>query len=186
MLAIASHTHLFWITSRAAGMAALLLSSASVGLGLMMGGRLVKRRGPDLRVTHEALSLATMAALAVHALVLLGDGFLKPSLADVTLPFASSFERLWMTTGIVAGWAMIILGLAYHARKRIGVERWRRLHRLTAVAWLMGIAHALGQGTDAGQAWFLVVTGFAVIPALALLLARHVRVLRPAPAAVAS
>ena len=180
MLAIATHTHLFWITSRAAGMAALLLSSASVGLGLMMGGRLIKRRGPDLRVTHEALSLATMAALAVHAFVLLGDGYLKPSLADVTLPFASSFARVWMTTGIVAGWAMVILGLAYYARTRIGVERWRRLHRLTALAWLMGIAHALGQGTDAGQAWFLVVTGVAAIPALALLIARHVTMLRPA------
>src|SRR3954447_25892805 len=100
MLGIATHTHLFWITSRAAGMAALLLSSAAVGMGLVMGGRLVRRRGPDLRVTHEALSLATMAALAVHALVLLGDGYLKPSIADVTLPFASSFERFWMSTGI--------------------------------------------------------------------------------------
>jgi predicted ferric reductase len=183
MLTIATHTHLFWITSRAAGMAALLLSSASVGLGLLMGGRLVKRRGPDLRITHEALSLATMTALAVHALVLLGDGYLKPSLADVTVPLASSFQTLWMSTGIIAGWAMVLLGLAYYARTRIGVARWRRLHRLTALAWLMGIAHALGQGTDAGQAWFLVVTGVAVIPALALLVARHVTIARPAATA---
>ena len=31
--------HLFWITSRAAGGAALLLSSASVALGLLMSSR---------------------------------------------------------------------------------------------------------------------------------------------------
>jgi sulfoxide reductase heme-binding subunit YedZ len=183
MLTIAAHTHVFWITSRAAGVAALLLSSASVGVGLMMGGRLIKRRGPDLRVTHEALSLATMVAIAVHAFVLLGDGYLKPSLADVTIPFASGYQQLWMTVGIVAGWAMIVLGLSYYARARIGIERWRRLHRLTALAWILGIAHSLGQGTDAGQAWFLVAAGVAVIPAMALLIIRHVNI---RPAAVTS
>jgi len=180
MLALAADTHAFWITSRAAGTAALLLSSASVGIGLMMGGRLIKRRGPDLRVIHEALSLATMAAIAVHALVLLGDGYLRPSLADLTIPLASGYERLWMTVGIAAGWGMIVLGLSYYARTRIGVQRWRRLHRLSALTWLMGIAHTLGQGTDAGQAWFLVATGVAVIPALALLVVRHMPLLRPA------
>jgi hypothetical protein len=65
-LATAVHDHLFWITSRAAGTAALLLSSAAVCVGLLMGGRLLKGRGPDLRVTHEALSLATLVALAAE------------------------------------------------------------------------------------------------------------------------
>ena len=50
--------------------AALLASSAAVSLGLLMGGRLLKGRGPDLRVTHEALSLATIVALLIHALSL--------------------------------------------------------------------------------------------------------------------
>jgi sulfoxide reductase heme-binding subunit YedZ len=59
--------HLFWITSRAAGILALLLATAGVSVGLLMGGRLIGRRGPDLRVAHEALSLATMAAIVVHA-----------------------------------------------------------------------------------------------------------------------
>src|SRR5437588_801784 len=44
MLATALGGHFFWMTSRAAGTAALLTSSVSVGLGLLMGGRLLKRR----------------------------------------------------------------------------------------------------------------------------------------------
>ncbi len=83
-LATSAGPHLFWITSRAAGSAALLLSSAGVCLGLLMGGRLAKRRTYDLRVLHEALSLATMVAIAVHALSLLGDTSCTPSLIDVT------------------------------------------------------------------------------------------------------
>ncbi len=171
-LAAALGVHFFWITSRAAGVAALLASSAAVTLGLLMGGRLLKGRGPDLRVTHEALSLATIVALLIHALSLLGDGYLSPSLADISLPLVSSYARVWMTMGIVGGWGMIILGLSYYARGRIGPARWRRLHRLTALAWILGVAHGLGQGTDAGAAWFLLATAAVVVPALVLLVVR--------------
>jgi methionine sulfoxide reductase heme-binding subunit len=164
--------HGFWIASRAAGVAALLCSSAAVGVGLTMGGRLIKGRVGDLRVLHESLSLATIVALVVHAAALLGDAFLAPSVTDLTVPFASSYQRWWMAAGIIGGWMLIILGLSYYARARIGVQRWRSLHRFTALAWLLGLAHSLGQGTDAGTAWFLVCTGLVAVPALALLALR--------------
>jgi sulfoxide reductase heme-binding subunit YedZ len=174
LLATSAGPHLFWITSRAAGIAALVLSSLSVTIGLLMGGRLLKGRGPDLRAVHEALSLAALAALLVHGLTLLGDGFLHPSLADVSLPFVSGYKTLWTTTGIVAFWALLLLGLSYYARARIGVQRWRRLHRFTALAWILGLVHSLGEGTDAGQSWFLAMTLLVVVPPLVLLAVRWV------------
>src|SRR5438477_9347887 len=167
--------HLFWLLSRAAGSAALVLSSLSVCLGLLMGGRLLMRRGIDLRVTHEALSLATLATLLVHGLSLLGDGFLHPSLADVAIPFAGAYKTLWTSAGIVAFWALAALGLSYYARGRIGQQRWRKLHRYTALAWVVGIAHSLGEGSDAGQDWFLAMTTIVVVPALCLLAVRWAR-----------
>jgi sulfoxide reductase heme-binding subunit YedZ len=165
--------HLFWIASRAAGIAALLLSSAAVGVGLTMGGRMVKGRGIDLRAAHEALSLATLVAIGVHAVALLGDSFVNLSVVDITIPFVSGYKEPWMSTGIVAGWGLAILGASYYFRTRIGTARWKRLHRWTALAWLLGIAHSLGEGTDAGTAWFLVCTAVAVVPALVLLGLRH-------------
>jgi methionine sulfoxide reductase heme-binding subunit len=177
-LATATGPHVFWLASRAAGIVALTLSSVSVGVGLLMstqkgiGGRLRRAGGAELRVAHEALSLAVLGALAVHGLTLLGDSYLHPSLADIAVPFASSYRTFWTTTGIVAFWALALLGLSYYLRARIGVQRWRRLHRLTAVAWLLGLVHSLGEGTDAGQTWFLAMTAIAVAPPLALLIAR--------------
>jgi len=172
MLATTVGPHLYWITSRAAGTAALLLSSLSVCVGVLMGGRLRRGRGPDLRVTHEALSLATLIALLVHGLTLLGDGFLHPSLGDLSIPFLSGYKTLWTSAGIIGFWAMLLLGLSYYARARIGVQRWRALHRFTALGWILGLVHALGEGTDAGQTWFLAMTAIAVVPAIGLLLVR--------------
>src|SRR3954467_2654109 len=163
--------HLFWIMSRAAGTAALLLSSVAVCVGLLFGGKLVKGR-PDLRHLHEALSLATIVALVVHAVALVGDSFMSPSLADISIPFVSGYQRGWTTLGIVAGWALIALGLSYYVRDRIGQQRWRTMHRLTALAWAAGLAHSLGEGTDAGRTWFLVATAIVALPALPTLAVR--------------
>ena len=103
---------------------------------------------------------------------LLGDGYLSPSLADVTIPLVSGYERLWTTTGIVGGWILVVLGLAYYARRRIGVARWRVLHRFTALGWLLGVLHGLFEGTDAGTGWFLATVAATALPALALLAVR--------------
>jgi sulfoxide reductase heme-binding subunit YedZ len=170
--------HLFWIASRASGTVALLLASVAVAFGLMQGMRLFPRASRDLRPLHEALSLATIAAIAIHGAVLLGDAYMSPNVADLTIPFVSPYQRGWTTLGIVAGWGLLALGLSYYHRARIGVARWRRLHRFTALFWLVGLAHSLGEGSDAGQAWFLVALAIAVAPPLALLLVRPVNHLR--------
>ena len=118
------------------------------------------------------LSISTIVAIAVHAFSLLGDQYLRASFIDVTVPFVSGYKTVWTTLGIVAGWSMVALGLSYYARGRIGPQRWRALHRFTAVAWLLGLVHSLGEGSDAGQAWFLAMTAIVVLPALVLLVRR--------------
>lgn len=164
--------HLFWITSRAAGGAALLLASASVALGLMMSSRRKTSNKRDLRAIHEALSLTTLAMVALHGVSLLGDSYLNPGLAGIAIPFVSAYRPLWTGLGIIAGYGLAVLGLTYYLRDRIGVARWRRLHRLTAVFWLLAIGHAIEAGSDAAQIWFLAMSGALVIPAALLLALR--------------
>jgi len=161
--------HLFWITSRAAGSAALLLSSASVALGLMMSSKRKGANKRDLRAIHEALSLTTLAMVALHGLALLGDSFLNPGLNGIAIPFASAYRPLWTGLGIIAGYGLAALGLTYYLRNRIGTTRWKRLHRLTAAFWALAVVHTIGAGSDAAQLWFLIVSGLLVVPAALLL-----------------
>ncbi len=166
--------HLFWITSRAAGGAAMLLASASVLVGLMMSS---SRRNPnrrDLRVLHEALSLTTLAMVGLHGVSLLGDAYLNPGVTGLVIPFLGKYRPLWTGLGIIAGYGLTALGLSYYLRDRIGASRWKRLHRLTAVFWLLAIAHTIGAGSDSAEPWFLILNGVVIAPAVLLLVLRWI------------
>ncbi len=165
--------HLFWITSRAAGIVSLVLASIAVSIGLVMSLKMMRARRPDLLALHEVLSLGTLVALAAHGVSLLGDHVLSPSLGDIALPFDWSYKTLWTTMGIIGGWALVFLGLSYYARHAIGANRWRKLHRCTALAWVAGMVHTLGEGTDAGQLWFLAMLAIVAVPAILLLAVRY-------------
>lgn len=87
-----------------------------------------------------------------------------------------------MAIGIIAGWGAVVLGLSYYVRARIGIARWRMIHRFTALAWILGVIHTLGEGSDSGRSWFLAVVVVAVLPP-ATLLATRMLGRRPTPAA---
>jgi len=162
--------HLAWLGSRALGIVAMLLVSASVGFGFAMSGKLGTRPGAAARfkTLHEALALGGLAAIAGHGLLLLADPYLSPGPAGIALPFAMPGQPVWTGVGIIAGWLTAIVTLSFYVRRRIGTAVWRSLHRFTIVAFVLSIAHTLGSGTDAGSAWLIVLLALAVAPAVAL------------------
>ena len=90
----------------------------------------------------------------MHGITLLGDPWLNPGVAGITVPFAMGFRPLWTGLGVIAGYLAALLGLSFYARKRIGARLWRKAHRATIVVYLLGLVHAVGAGTDASAVWF--------------------------------
>ncbi len=167
--------HLFWLGSRAFGVVALVLSAVSVGLGLAMAGRFVKSPGAPARIKqlHEATALVTLIAIAAHGLLLLGDTYLRPGLAGIAIPFVSDVTPFWTGLGIVAGWLAALLGLSFYVRRWIGNKLWRRMHRWTLAVYVLGVAHTLGSGTDAGSPWLLAILVATAAPIVIMALARY-------------
>jgi sulfoxide reductase heme-binding subunit YedZ len=166
--------HEFWLVSRSAGVVALLLVAASVLIGLTLaaglGGPPPRRRA--LVAFHEHAANGSIIAIVVHGAALLGDGFLRPGLSGVTIPFVIDYRPAYVAAGIASGYLAAILGLSFYARKRIGGKRWRKLHRATPVVYVLGLVHTLGAGTDASAAWLRAVMVATAVPAVALLLVR--------------
>jgi methionine sulfoxide reductase heme-binding subunit len=168
------YDYIWWLASRASGIVALGLVTASVGIGLFMASKLVRRPGLNRRLVklHEHLALAGLTSIAVHGITLLGDTWLKPGVTGITVPFAMSYRPFFTGLGIVGGYLAALLGLSFYVRRRIGSGLWRKLHRATSLVYVMGVVHALGAGTDAATIWlrgFLLITG---APILFLLLVR--------------
>ncbi len=164
--------HIWWLASRASGLVALGLITISVGLGLTMAGRIMRKPGRArvLAAIHEQTALAGLVAIAVHGITLLGDAFLRPGIAGITIPGAIDYRPLWTGLGIAGGYLAAALGLSFYIRKSIGPKLWRRAHRLTIIVYLLAVAHTLGAGTDASTPWlraWLIVTA----PAIAVLFA---------------
>jgi sulfoxide reductase heme-binding subunit YedZ len=172
--------YIWWLTSRASGIVALVLITASVALGLTMASKIVTRRGvrPVLARVHEHTALAGLIAIAVHGITLLGDAWLNPGVKGVLVPFTMGYQPLFTGLGTVAGYLALALGLSFYARRRIGTKLWRKAHRATVVVYVLALIHTLGAGTDAGSTWlraFMVATG---VPIAVLFVAR----VRPAKA----
>jgi sulfoxide reductase heme-binding subunit YedZ len=164
----------WWLTSRAAGITALLFVTASTVLGLTMASGIIQKRGlkAKLMPAHEYLALFSIAAIAVHGLSLLGDKWMKASITNLLVPGTISYRPFWVAIGIISGYITVLLALSFYGRKYIGVRRWRMVHRFIVVVWILGVVHALGAGTDAGTLWLRLVLLASVAPAMFLTLYR--------------
>ena len=175
MTATDPSTQIFWLASRALGIVAIVLLSVSVSLGLAMSGRLLRRPGlpAQLKRYHEASTLVTLGLIAAHGGVLLLDGYLRPSLTGVTLPFALGYRPFWTGLGVIGGWLALILAGSFYVRRWIGVKTWRWLHRWTLAVYVLALAHVIGAGTDGRSTWMLAVLTMLVTPSVFVLAYRR-------------
>ena len=167
-----SGTTAFWYASRATGIVALLLLTAVFVLGI-----LVNRQGrlpglPRFAVTslHRNLSLLSVVFIAVHVFTAVLDTYVHIPLAAGIIPFASSYERLWLALGAISLDLMIAMIVTSLLRGHLNRVLWRAIHLLAYVSWPVAFAHSIGSSKDLQQGWMLgLAVGCALIVAAAVI-----------------
>ncbi len=165
-------TQLAWYVARSSGIVAWALLAAGVLWGLLLSTK-AKAFGAKPRPNwtldlHRFLGGAGVAFVGVHVVAILLDTYTHFGLADVLVPFASSWHPVAVAWGIVGFYLLLAVEITSLLRKRLSKRAWRLTHLLSFPLYVTATTHAFSAGTDAGSRIFqaLAVTVSLLIVAL--------------------
>jgi DMSO/TMAO reductase YedYZ heme-binding membrane subunit len=158
-LVVNSSTPLWYLT-RATGVVALVLLTASMGLGLLTSVRYVRPSWPRFVTVglHQNVSLLALAFTVIHVVTTLADSYAPIRVQDVVIPFISAYRPLWLGLGAVAFDLMVALIVTSLLRTRMSHRSWRLVHWGSYLCWPVAVLHGLGTGSDTQVRWVLAVT----------------------------
>jgi hypothetical protein len=150
---VASAEHPKWLLARVSGVAALLMLTALVMLGLL----LAHPRGTALRSlpratmlrAHVGLAAFTAVFTTLHVVVLALDPWAGVGWAGVLLPLGAEYRPLPVTLGWLSLYAGLAAGLTARFAGQLG-RIWFPLHRVTLATYALVWAHGVWTGSDTG------------------------------------
>jgi methionine sulfoxide reductase heme-binding subunit len=157
-----------WVILRAAGIGAYVMVWLSVVWGLTATTGVLGKRVSRATATtvHQFISTCGLFLLAIHIGGLLLDTFTPFSVANVTIPFSTTYKPVAVAFGIVSMYTFVFVVVTSWLRKRIGTVWWRRTHVLAVPVFAMSLVHGLFAGTDTTRApmwWMYLGTGLLVV-----------------------
>jgi predicted ferric reductase len=138
-----------WYAIRATGTVAYLLLYMAVLSGLFSAvQKKRKKKINNILHLHESLSDWALILTCGHVGVLLIDSYFPFKLSQVLIPFSSSYEPVSMALGTIATYFLIMTIITSKLRKKIGYQRWQKLHALNPLLYICVTFHGLMSGSD--------------------------------------
>jgi sulfoxide reductase heme-binding subunit YedZ len=153
-----------WYATRATGMVALVLLTASVILGIAGTTRFTAPGLPRVVTAglHRNVSLLVLGLVTAHVLTTVLDSYTRIGLTAAIIPFSSQYRGFWLGLGAVAFDLLLALALTSLLRHRLSYRSWRAVHWLGYACWPIALWHGLGTGTDSRLPWLLALDALCV------------------------
>lgn len=138
-----------WYMIRATGLVAYLLLYLSVIIGLY--SQVQKKRKQKVTASlflHESLSNWALYLVVGHVGFLLIDSYISLQWLEILIPFNTDYKPLPMALGALSLYFLIMTIVTSKARKKIGYQKWRKLHALNPILYIFVTIHGLLIGTD--------------------------------------
>jgi predicted ferric reductase len=146
----------FWYLSRGSAFVAMSLLWLSMALGLTITNKMARiwPGAPAAFAIHEYVSLLGLAFAIFHALVLMGDHYIKFTLAQIVIPFTSvGYKPLLVGLGQVGFYVWLLVALSFYVRSTIGPKTWRAIHYISFLCYGVALYHGITSGTDTKMLW---------------------------------
>jgi predicted ferric reductase len=176
-----------WYVTRASGMVAAGLLAVLVvsGVGLLTGLTYRVFEPLPAWVLHRAVGLSFGLMVIIHMTVLLFDKFVGFSLADILVPFATTYKPVMfggvnfgsfaMALGILSLYAIVAVIVSSLVWMQAKPKAWRWLHYLSYAILVMVFIHSLLLGTDLKHGvwrWLWLLGGILLLTSIATRLRR--------------
>ena len=156
-----------WYISRASGLVAyfLLFLLLVSGFGIKTSWSFKFISPTFAWLNHRYIGLALSFSVLVHLISLLMDTFVKLSLVDILVPFASSYKPLFLSLGIIGFYLFLAVIISSIFTINKFPRAWRLLHYLPYPLFIVLFIHGYFIGTDSSVAaihWMYLITGLIV------------------------
>ncbi len=157
---IVTSTTPLWYATRASGITAMVLLSASMVLGVLTSVRYQRPGWPRFLTVglHRSVSLIALAFTMIHIATALADQFVPMGVQNVLIPSLTPYRTLWVGLGTIAFDLMLALIITSLLRARMSLVSWRLVHFTAYLCWPVAILHGLGTGSDTQVRWVLLLT----------------------------
>ena len=171
---------LLWYVNRGTGVVLLVVLSLAVVLGVLATGRAVSPLWPRFLTQglHRTLAALAVLLLTAHVVSAVVDEFVDIRWWQAFVPVGGTYEPLWLGLGTLALDLVLVVVATSLARARLPHRTWFLVHLTTYAAWVAGVVHGIGIGTDAARGWMAVTTAGCAAAVVLAVVARVVAVAR--------
>jgi methionine sulfoxide reductase heme-binding subunit len=142
-----------WYVSRSAGLLGFIFLWLAVFLGLAIRNPLLKKVVKPIYSCGLHCYISSLAVFwaLIHGTSFLFHGNFSLSLSEIVIPFYSQtslVNPVYMSLGIMALYAMIIITITSYLRSHLNHWLWRAVHFLNPLAFIFVVVHGYMNGTD--------------------------------------
>jgi DMSO/TMAO reductase YedYZ heme-binding membrane subunit len=146
-------TGFVWYVARAGGLVSYVLLATTVVWGTALAARAFRARPglPWLSAMHEWLGVLALTFLGVHIGALLLDTYMRFTVVDVLVPFASKWHPGAVAWGVIGLYLMLAVQLSARFRGKLPKRYrplWKKVHLASYPLFGVATIHLLTAGTD--------------------------------------
>jgi hypothetical protein len=144
------NSKLSWYATRASGLVAWAVVTASILRGLALSTRLIRRKGIPAWVLdlHKFLGTLSVVFVGVHLLALWADNFVYFGPGELFVPMVSHWRPGPVAWGIAATYLLVAIQLTSWWMRRLPRRLWHAVHLTSFPMFAMATVHGFTAGAD--------------------------------------
>lgn len=155
-----------WNMIRCSGFLAFYFFTLSLALGLVSSYSIMKKKKGILVKAHQTSGWYGLLTTIFHVILIWKDQYVPYSLLEIIVPLTAKNQPILSAFGTAAFYLLLLVMISSDFfMKKIGINRWKKIHVAVIPAWIFMVLHGIFIGFDSFKPWamFLYGSGISIL-----------------------